>query len=788
MSDPLPLPTALVPVPTANAGPGSPEVTAATIQEPFMTAAANEPRTFLEEFLDSDPDHENISLQNYLGRVAEAGKDRISIIIPTFRQKETLPILLDRLVSVLQSLSRSYEIIIIDDRSNDGTLEFIRSLYATYPIRIFEKEGFHGKSFSIQEGINNAIGSIIAILDPNMPYEPEALVPMLQKLDPYDLIIAKDTFSRFPWYQSIIRKLYNISLGHIFMPVNEDIQPGLKIMKRELLDSFAMKTSWNFDVRLINHARHSGFKVTYHEVDPGQQKKVHENISLHDYGVAVREGFLLKKNAILHFFFPFLFPPGPLEYLSKGFTNVADYLYMSNAESAKKSFTPETVSLVVTGGILLSLFCWITSDLLGLSPLALIMTFISVLYVSIIIFKVQMVRRSKKYPCIVFTREELDAAANDSLPTVTAFVPLYKEAEIIPQITTRLKEMEYPPEKLQIIIILEPDDTETIQAYRNTQLPPNFELLVLPDLQPKTKPKALNVALRKATGDVIVIYDADILPDRNQIKKAALAFKKYPDVTYLHVRLDHYNAEYNWITKLFNIEFSFFYDMFFPGIVSMEVPLPLSGHSTYFLHSAITDVKGWDPYNVTEDCDIGIRLFRKGYRKSMVLDSISWEEATNSIPTWAKQRARWMQGFFQTSIVHLRYPLLLKKELGSWSNFIAFLFLVPGTVFLNVINMIQWVLLILWIITRSTVISSMYPGYTIYFAVTSFVVGNFIFTVLNMLGAYKRQRFHLVKFGLISCFYWIMLGYATIKGQIRLFFKPSQWAKTTHNGVSQNTQ
>jgi glycosyltransferase XagB len=385
------------------------------------------------------------------------------------------------------------------------------------------------------------------------------------------------------------------------------------------------------------------------------------------------------------------------------------------------------------------------------------------------LFKLYVVRESLSGKTIQFTRQEVAALRDDELPVYTILIPLYKEAEVIGQIRNAMTAIDYPPEKLDIIITLEEYDHETIEAIERADLPSHFKTLILPNVKPKTKPKALNVAFHKVKGEFFVIYDAEIIPDPDQLKKAVLAFRSYEDIACLQTRLDHYNATQSWITKLFNAEFSFYYDLFLPGLQKLNFPLPLSGHSTHFRAKVLRDIGCWDPYNVAEDCDVGMRLFRAGYRADM-LDSLSQEEATCDVRAWTCQRSRWMKGFIQTTIVHLRHPLRFKDDLGGWRNFLAFLIIVPGSVALNLLNLVYGALLILWFTTHSPLIQAYFPGPILYVSIFSFIAGNFVFTYLNLLGSYS----------LLSFVYWFMLAYATVRASVQLIFKPHHWEKTTH--------
>lgn len=479
--------------------------------------------------------------------------------------------------------------------------------------------------------------------------------------------------------------------------------------------------------------------------------------------------------------FKFLDHPHHSEKAGVDFDNVRDFLFVPVIHSAKKHIYAETVSFGIVLAVVFGVGIYWLHTALDVNVFVIISAFITFFYLALMLFKIWVVYTAVMDPApeMHFTREEIDALKDEDLPIYTILIPLYREEEVIHQIIKAMSAIEYPPEKLDVIITLEEYDHPTIDAIKAANPPAHFKTLILPDVQPKTKPKALNVAFREIQGEYVVIYDAEIVPDPDQLKKAVLAFRANPHIGVFQTRLDHYNSEHNILTKLFNAEFSFYYDMFIPGLERLRFPMPLSGHSTHFRHEALRAIGAWDPYNVTEDCDIGIRIFRAGYRTGFI-DSVSKEEATNTITSWIFQRTRWMKGFIQTSIVHLRHPFRFKNEVRGWRNFFAFLMIVPGTVLVNVLNLINWIVLVLWVTMRPSTIQALFPGPILYLAVTTFVMGNIIFVYLNLMGSYMRKRFGLVKYSLLSPFYWILLAFATTRASIQILTKPHHWEKTKH--------
>jgi cellulose synthase/poly-beta-1,6-N-acetylglucosamine synthase-like glycosyltransferase len=471
--------------------------------------------------------------------------------------------------------------------------------------------------------------------------------------------------------------------------------------------------------------------------------------------------------------------PGLDKVYTINYKNTEDYLYLPLIHSSKRHIYKEPIENLAILTTIIFIFLILLSFFTDVSIYIYISSFIAITYFVFIIFKVIVVLNSRTTDFIDISNKDLSLINEKDLPYYSVIIPLYKESEVVSQIKKAMTAIDYPKDKVEYIITLEEYDDETIAAIDRANFPSNFRKLILPNVKPKTKPKALNVALRELKGKFLVIYDAEIIPDKDQLKKAYLAFLKNPGIACFQTRLDHYNADQNIITGLFNSEFSFYYDLFLPGLQKFDFPIPLSGHSTHFRISAIKNIGGWDPYNVAEDCDIGIRLRRNGYRTGM-LNSMSKEEATSDITSWIKQRTRWMKGFIQTSIVNLREPIKTKNELGGWKNFIGFLITVPGTVIVNAFNFIYWVLLLIWFITSSPLIKESFPEPILIISFTSFILGNLIFTYLNLIGSYSRDRFSIVKYTLLSPIYWIVLSLATIRAMYQIILNPYSWEKTTH--------
>jgi len=344
--------------------------------------------------------------------------------------------------------------------------------------------------------------------------------------------------------------------------------------------------------------------------------------------------------------------------------------------------------------------------------------------------------------------------------------------------------------KLDVRILLEEEDTETRDVLAGMSLPPNFTPVIVPKAYPQTKPKACNYGLLHAQGEYVVIYDAEDRPERDQLKKAYLAFKQLPqEYVCIQAKLNYFNSGHNFLTRLFTQEYSMWFELLLVGIMQMESPIPLGGTSNHFKMSFLKRVGGWDPFNVTEDADLGVRLYKFKY-KTAVLDSRTWEEANSKVGNWIRQRSRWIKGYMLTWLVHMRHPVSFYKAV-KFKGFINFQAMILGTPILPLINPIFWALMILWYATHAHWIAALFPGALYYIATLQFVFGNFAFTYMNVIGMYHVTRecsqqgdqpfsYGIIKYALLTPFYWVLMSLAAYKALAQLIVKPSYWEKTKH--------
>ena len=375
--------------------------------------------------------------------------------------------------------------------------------------------------------------------------------------------------------------------------------------------------------------------------------------------------------------------------------------------------------------------------------------------------------------------EEIAALDDRDLPVYTILIPVYKEAKVLVDLLDAVRNMDYPTTKMDIKVLMEADDAETIQTFRDWNAPSHFEGIVVPYALPKTKPKACNYGLIHARGEYIVIYDAEDRPDQDQLKRILVAFSKAsPEVVCIQAKLNYYNRHQNLLTRWFTVEYSMWFDLFLPGLDASKAPIPLGGTSNHFKRDALVEAGAWDPYNVTEDADLGIRIHKRGY-KTAVVDSTTYEEANSHVYNWIRQRSRWIKGYIQTWLVHMRNPVKLIRSIGL-KSFLSFQFVVGGTFFSALVNPIYWILTTLWFFFEWDFIQQIFPGVIFYFGAICLFVGNFAFTYMNVAGAMRRGYHDMVKHALLSPLYWGLASVAAWRGFWQLITKPYFWEKTIH--------
>jgi len=375
--------------------------------------------------------------------------------------------------------------------------------------------------------------------------------------------------------------------------------------------------------------------------------------------------------------------------------------------------------------------------------------------------------------------EDVEQLNDAELPMYSILIPVYKETTVVPTLLEALDRVDYPQEKLDVLLLMEEDDTETIEAAKTANPPTFFRFIYIPESLPRTKPKACNYGLNFCRGEYVAIFDAEDIPAPDQLKKAVLAFRSgSPDLVSVQAALDHFNAEESYLTRMFNLEYAYWFYYTLPGLAHLNLPMPLGGTSNHFRAEELRQIYAWDPFNVTEDADLGMRISTQG-SKVDILNTTTYEEATQKAGNWIRQRSRWLKGWMQTWLVHNRHPVQQIRRMGflSW---LSFQLLIGGRCLIFLVNPIMWLSFLVWLFWGRGGGAGPFNQWTLAVAALSFIVGNALGIALNMLPVFGKRRLKLLPFALTNFAYWWMHSIAAYVGLWQLFTKPFYWEKTEH--------
>ena len=365
-------------------------------------------------------------------------------------------------------------------------------------------------------------------------------------------------------------------------------------------------------------------------------------------------------------------------------------------------------------------------------------------------------------------------------PVYSIMVALYDEAGQVEGLIAALDRLDWPITRREILLVCEQNDRATIEAIGQIPLPSGFNLVICPHAEPKTKPKALAFALPLCSGKFCVVYDAEDRPHPSQLREAWAKFQRGDSrLACLQAPLTIHNHGYNWLTAMFAIEYQAQFLGMLPALEYLQAPIPLGGTSNHFRTAILRELGGWDPYNVTEDADLGIRIARFGYQCGTI-SAPTFEEAPPVLNVWLKQRTRWLKGWLQTVLVHTRNPLRTRREMGLF-NTIMFHLLITAIVISMLIHPAFVILTFfqaislgqgnsrdathLWI--TGLTFFNLAAGYTTYAALVIAV----------------RHRSNWRKSGLYLLTlpaYWLLISIAGWRALLQLVTNPFKWEKTAH--------
>ncbi len=709
---------------------------------------------------------------------------KIDIIVPVYNEGKNVKNLVTRIDKTMTKAKLAYTLLFIDDKSTDDTVQEIKKLYKEYPLKLFTKKGQKGKTFSILEGFEKCKADYVIMIDGDLQYPPEAIpfmVEVAQKDPGVGVVIANRKTYEGELFRRLGSRINAYIFGRLLLGLDHDVQSGLKLIKKEIVSfvDTSNMTQWTFDMPLLRTAKDLGYQIDEVDIDFAHRKNGDSKISFVKTAFDIASGALKLK--IKHHAYA-------IAPMSKNTMHGSGILhknkqYLTHTTLPYEQSAHKTLWHWQKAFIFLMTAVFITGMVLNFKlTAAIFMAILTTIYFLDIFLTAYLVLKSLQFPPEMSeTQKDLDSINEAELPVYTILCPLFKEAAVLPQFLEHIQLLDWPKDKLDVILLLEEVDEETINKAAEMKLSNYVRTVIVPHSNPQTKPKACNYGLSLAKGEYVVIYDAEDKPDPMQLKKAYLGFNKSaPNVACLQAKLNYYNPHHNILTRLFTTEYSLWFDLILPGFQTIETSIPLGGTSNHFKTKVLKELHGWDAFNVTEDCDLGIRLFKKGY-KTAIIDSVTLEEANSNLKNWIRQRSRWIKGYMQTYLVHMRDPISFVKEHKEHS--VLFNHVIGVRLVFMLVNPIMWLTTIAYFVLYAYVgpsIEALFPPVIYYMALTSIVFGNFLHLYNYMIGTAKRSHWSLIKYVFLMPVYWFFISISAIKAFYQLIFKPHFWEKTHH--------
>jgi cellulose synthase/poly-beta-1,6-N-acetylglucosamine synthase-like glycosyltransferase len=380
--------------------------------------------------------------------------------------------------------------------------------------------------------------------------------------------------------------------------------------------------------------------------------------------------------------------------------------------------------------------------------------------------------------------ERLQATAGPSRlskPRVrfSVLLPARDEAAVIGDTIRTIWSARYPHDRLELIVICQADDEETIEAAESALAvldSPHARLVVYRE-EPFSKPHALNAGLASATHDVVAVFDAedDVHPDIFRVVSTIMTRER---VGVVQAGVQLMNLCDHWFSTFNCLEYYFHYKSRLPYYAEAQA-IPLGGNTVFFKRALLEEAGGWDEDCLTEDADIGIRLSAQGHRIRAVYDRrrVTREETPHTVRSFVRQRTRWHQGFLQ----------ILGR--GHWRN-------LPGTrqrvlAFLTLAQpLLDAVLLTIGILTPLALLYLKLPVLVaLITCIPLYAIALQMLTNLVAVVVFAREYGLRLPWWLLPQMAFTYLGYqwliafSAVRATVRQTLGRLEWEKTEHHGA-----
>lgn len=362
------------------------------------------------------------------------------------------------------------------------------------------------------------------------------------------------------------------------------------------------------------------------------------------------------------------------------------------------------------------------------------------------------------------------------LPKYCILLPVRNEkVYIIEELIQNINNLNYPKHKLDVVLLIDEDDDYLEDVKRDIKIPNHFRIVSAVPEFPLTKPKVCNLGLETTDAEYVTIYDVEDKPHPNQLLEVIYQFDRY-GVDCVQCALHYENDENNWLTSFFTNEYLTWFNLTIRGLdmVQGDVKvIPLGGTSQHLKVDQLKSIGGWDSFNVTEDCDLGVRMARLGlYIKTIA--SRTTEKAVDELSVWIKQRTRWQMGFIVTFFTHSKNTLQTIKDLGI-VGYIHFILAILGNV---VAPLLTPILVIIWI--DSLFFHEMQRNFLNTLQWVTLIGNYFLIVISHAIASIKYNKGKFLIHTIFQPFYYILQSITVYRAIYKFITAPFVWEKTPH--------
>lgn len=386
------------------------------------------------------------------------------------------------------------------------------------------------------------------------------------------------------------------------------------------------------------------------------------------------------------------------------------------------------------------------------------------------------IRHKRKEEALIKAREH--ELANSNQLSYSIIVPSKNEETVIRRCLDGILNIDYPREKIQVIIVdgNSTDKTPQICAEFEQKYPQTFQFISEPATdKPTGKPAALNLAMTYATKDIVAVFDADSLPEQDVLHKTTAYFNNDPNIVALQGKTNSINERHNALTRVIAQEEKAWYQMLLTGREKLKLFIPLNGSCQFVKRPTLEQLHGWDENSLTEDVELALRLIEQGHHVKYAPDVCSGQETPTQLNALIKQRTRWYRGYMETALKYGRLMDNINK-----ANVDAEISLAgPFMMVVSLLSYVNWFLVVA--LSQSNPIID-FTGLVIALtAVSLFSIG------IALTASEKPIKPKNILWIPSIYLYWMMqmfiAGWAFLK---LVFRRKREWSKTAKNG-SQGT-